>query len=204
MLSGPALLTACIFPNVTQEPLRAYVLSFDERMATMEFRHSHPTEFPSLLVTVPEPAPGFESPRMVYVKIPYELNAYANSQWVDSPARMVASLIVHQLDNSGLWGSVVHMPTSVRADYRLDIGHVLLAQEFLQQPSRLRLALRAQLSTIRDPRVIGTRNFEIREDAPSEDAYGGVLAAQGAVRRLLDDLVEWLDSCLHGNQSQPC
>jgi cholesterol transport system auxiliary component len=201
MFSGPAVLTACVIPKATQEPLHNYALSFDEGTA-LESRQSRALELPGLLVTVPEPAPGFESPRMVYVRIPYELNVFATSQWVDSPARMLAPLIIQRLDKSGIWSSVVHMPTPVRSDYRLDISHVALVQEFLQQPSQIRLALRAQLTTMLDPHVLGTRNFEIREDAPSEDAYGGVLAAQGAVRKLLDTLVEWLDRCLH--ESQTC
>ncbi|PJA77890.1 MAG: hypothetical protein CO149_07055 [Nitrospirae bacterium CG_4_9_14_3_um_filter_51_5] len=204
MLWCLAFLTACVPTRVTQDPIRAYVLDLYEGTATMESPHARSSKLPTFLVTVPEPAPGFESPRMIYVKIPYELNSFAASQWVETPARMLAPVIVRKLENSALWSAVVQMPTSVRGDFRLDIDHVALAQEFLQQPSRVRLALRAQLTTIRDPGVIGTRSFEVWEEAPSEDAYGGVLAAQRAVRRLLDELMAWLNRCVHGNQAQPC
>jgi cholesterol transport system auxiliary component len=204
MLWCLVFLTACVPMRVTQDPIRTYVLGLDEGTATMESPHARSSELPTLLVTVPEPAPGFESTHMVYVKIPYELNSFATSQWVETPARMLAPVIVQRLEDSALWSAVVQMPTSVRGDFRLDIDQVALAQEFLQQPSRVRLALRAQLTTIRDPGVIGARSFEVWEEASSEDAYGGVLAAQRAVRRLLDGLMEWLGSCLHGSQSQPC
>ena len=204
MLVFPALLSACVLMRGAQDPIRTYALGMDEGTATKESGPSHSAELPDLMVTVPEAAPGFESPRMVYVRIPYELNTYATSRWVESPARMLAPLIVQRLESSGLWRSVVQMPTPVRNDFRLDIGQVALAQEFLQEPSRMRLVLRAQLTTLREPGVRGTRSFEIFEDAPSEDAYGGVLAAQGALRRLLNELVEWLDGCVHGSQSQPC
>jgi cholesterol transport system auxiliary component len=204
MLWCLVFLTACVPMRVTQDPIRTYVLGLDEGTATMESPHARSSELPTLLVTVPEPAPGFESTHMVYVKIPYELNSFATSQWVETPARMLAPVIVQRLEDSALWSAVVQMPTSVRGDFRLDIDQVALAQEFLQQPSRVRLALRAQLTTIREAGVIGTRSFEIWEDAPSEDAYGGVLAAQRAVKRLLDELMEWLGSCLHGSQSLPC
>jgi cholesterol transport system auxiliary component len=199
-----AFLSACVMLRGTQDSIRTYALGVNDSAATMESPPSPSAGLPGLMVTVPESAPGFESPRMIYIQIPYELNAYANSQWVDSPARMLAPLIVRRLENSGLWRSVVQMPTPVRSDFRLDIGQVALAQEFFQEPSRVRFALRAQLTTIRDPSVRGTRSFEIVEDAPGEDAYGGVLAAQGAVNRLLDKLVEWLDGCVDGIQSQPC
>ncbi|MDH5296501.1 MAG: hypothetical protein OEW26_05180, partial [Nitrospirota bacterium] len=72
---------------------------------------------------------------------------------------------------------------------------------FTQQPSRIRLTLRAQLMTVFDPRVIGTRNFEFREEAPSEDAYGGVEAAHNAVREFLVELKQWLHNTLQTRQS---
>jgi cholesterol transport system auxiliary component len=113
-------------------------------------------------------------------------------------------LIVQRLENSGLWSAVVQTPTSVRGDVRLDISQVALAQEFFQTPSRVRLEIRAQLLAMPDARVLGTRWFEIREEAPSEDAYGGVLAAQRAVRQFLNQLMEWLQGCIEGNRAQPC
>lgn len=204
MLLCLAFLTACVLTRETQDPIHTYVLDLDEGTVTRESRHSLSVELPSLLMSMPEPAPGHESQGMVYEQVPHKIRYFATSQWVQSPARMLAPLIVQRLEKSGLWSSVVQTPTSVRGDFRLEVGNVALVQEFLQQPSRVRLALRAQLTTIHDPGVIGTRNFEIFEEALSEDAYGGVLAAQRVVRRFLDELIEWLDGCLHGSQSQPC
>jgi cholesterol transport system auxiliary component len=203
-MSGIVVLSACGFSREAYEPVQSYVLEIEGESEVLEIDRSRSQNLPGLLVSLPEPAPGFESPRMVYVKMPHELNYYATSQWVEPPARMLAPLIVQRLESSGRWSAVAHMPTPVRGDVRLEIDQVALAQEFLQQPSRVRLGLRAQLLTVYDPHVIGTRRFDIREDAPSEDAYGGVLAAQRAVRRLLDDLTEWLEGCFHGNQAQPC
>jgi len=57
---------------------------------------------------------------------------------------------------------------------------------------------------IKDRQVIGTRNFESGEEALSEDAYGGVLAAQQVVSRLLDDLMNWLVGCLQEDSSARC
>lgn len=198
------LLPACGLARGPSEPIHSYVLEAEEGREFSEMKGSRPQARPTLLVSLPEPAPGFETPRMVYVTMPHELNFYAASQWVESPAAMVAPLIVQRLESSGLWSAVAHMPTPVRGDLRLDIDQVALAQEFLQEPSRVRLSLRAQVLTISDPHVLGTRRFDIREEAPSEDAYGGVLAAQRAVRRLLDDLQEWLGQCVGDGQVQAC
>lgn len=198
------LLPACGLARGPSEPIHSYVLEVEEGRELSNMNEMRSQGRPTLLVSLPDPAPGFESSRMVYVKMSHELNFYAASQWVESPAAMLAPLIVQRLESSGLWGAVAHMPTPVRGDLRLDIDEVALAQEFLQEPSRVRLSLRAQVLTISDPHVLGTRRFDIREEAPSEDAYGGVLAAQWAVRQLLDDLQEWLGQCVRDDQVQGC
>ena len=53
----------------------------------------------------------------------------------------------------------------------------------------MHVTLRAQLVDLGTQRVVASRLFDIREAAPSEDAYGGVLAANRAVPRLLEELV---------------
>jgi len=167
-------------------------------------RSSEIGSLPSLLLGVPEPAPGFESSRMAYVQVPHELNYFAMSQWVESPAGMLTPLLVQSLENSGMWRSVTPMPTSIRADYRLDLTQVVLVQEFLQQPSHVRLEWRGQLVDLKDWRVLGSRKFVREEEAVSEDAYGGVLAAQEALRHLLLDFHEWLVGCLKEDSSAHC
>ncbi len=197
-------LSACALSRGTDEPMRSYILEIDERgelRASDEFR---PSNLPSLLVSLPQPAPGYESQRMAYEQVPYELGYFATSQWVDSPARMLAPLIMNALESSGEWGAVIQLPSMLRGDYRLDLSQVVLVQEFTQQPSRIRLALRAQLTTVFAPRVIGTRSFEFHEDALTEDAYGGVQAAQNVVGKLLVELQHWLQGCLQGGQVSHC
>jgi cholesterol transport system auxiliary component len=39
------------------------------------------------------------------------------------------------------------------------------------------------------------RTFEAVEDAPSEDAYGGVQAANRAIAAILNQLASWLQDC---------
>lgn len=195
------VLSACGLSRGTHEPIRSYVLEIGEGGGTLEADAPRPMNVPTLLVSLPQPAPGFESQRMAYEQVPHELRYFATSQWVDSPARMLAPLITTTLETGKEWDSVVQLPSVVRGDYRLDISQVALVQEFTQQPSRIRLTLRAQLMTVYDPRVIGTRSFEFREEAPSEDAYGGVQAAHNAARRFLVELKHWVHTILQARQS---
>ncbi|MCA9473865.1 MAG: membrane integrity-associated transporter subunit PqiC [Nitrospira sp.] len=197
-------LSACAFSRGTDEPVRSYVLEIGESGEARGTDRSRPSNLPSLLVSLPQPAPGYESQRMAYEQVPYEIRYFATSQWVDSPARMLAPLIMTTLDGSGEWGAVIQLPSVLRGDYRLDLSQVALVQEFTQQPSQIRVSLRAQVVTVFDPRVIGTRIFEFREDALTEDAYGGVQAAQKVVGKLLVELQHWLQGCLHTVQQSDC
>lgn len=155
---------------------------------------------PVLLVSPSQAEPGFETPRMVYVKRPYELEYYAASQWADSPARMFMTLLVQVVGQSGVWRDVVLMPSSISGDYRLDSYGLVLQQEFLQQPSRVRVAARVQLVDLKQSTIVGMQNFEVIEPAPSENAYGGVLAANRAVATLLDQIALWLRECVRHSQ----
>ncbi len=198
-------LSGCSLVREVHDPVRTYVLESEGAASGEDIRPSASVKrLPSLLIGVPQPAPGFESSRMAYVQVPHELNYFATSQWAESPARILAPLLVQRLEDGRMWSSVIQMPTSIRGDYRLELTNVTLVQEFLQDPSRIRLAWRGQLVSIKDRKVVGTRNFEREERAFSEDAYGGVLAAQHAATSLLNELTEWLHGCLQEGSSTHC
>jgi cholesterol transport system auxiliary component len=71
---------------------------------------------------------------------------------------------------------------------RLDTEVLRLQHEFLGKPSRVRFTLRAYVVDSVTRRVLASREFEAVAAAPSEDAYGGVMAANEAVRSVLDGL----------------
>jgi cholesterol transport system auxiliary component len=141
---------------------------------------------------------------MVYLTRPYELSYYAANQWAETPARMIRTLLLESLEKSGLWRVVAPIPSSVHGDYRLDTEALVLQQEFSHKPSQVRLGFRLQLLALHDQAVLGARRFEIVENAPTDDAYGGVLAANRAVGTLLDQVVEWLSSCMSNGGTGHC
>jgi cholesterol transport system auxiliary component len=145
-----------------------------------------------LLIALPQVQPGFDTQRIAYTKVPLSLDYYTKSEWADTPARMLTPLIVHTLESTGGFRAVVAAPTPVPADLRLDIDIIRFQQEFLEQPSRLRITLRAQLIDVTSLRVLSTQLFEAVEIAPSENAYGGVQAANIALGRLLGELADFV------------
>jgi cholesterol transport system auxiliary component len=188
-----ATVSGCLSPFGETPKVHTYQLSLDNLSNGARVTD---TDAPVLLVTIPQAEPGFETSRMVYVKRPYELEYYAVNQWADTPARMFMPLLVQMLGKSSVWRDVVSLPSAVPADYRLDSSRLALQQEFFQQPSRVRLTARLQFVDLKQSSIVGMRTFEVTEPASSENAYGGVLAANRAVAGLLDQIVAWLQQCV--------
>ena len=143
---------------------------------------------PTLIVSPPHAAAGFDSPHIIYVRQASQLEYYAHNEWVDTPARMLAPLIVAAIEQRGAFRAVVQTPSTVAGDMRLDTEVLRLQHEFLSKPSRVRFTLRAYLVDNVTRRVLASREFEALAAAPSEDAYGGVMAANEAVRSVLEGL----------------
>jgi cholesterol transport system auxiliary component len=144
---------------------------------------------PTLVVGLPQAAPGFDSARMIYVRQPHRLEYFARSEWVDTPARMLLPLLVAALAPVEAFAAVVPAQSSAAGALRLDTEVLLLQQEFGGGPSRVRFALRARVVAHGDRQVLASRSFEAVVPSASEDPYGGVLAANAAVQSVLDQLV---------------
>jgi len=183
----------CLSPRGDALPVHTYQLSVD---GSSDEGIPAPVDGPVLLVSLPQAEPGFETQRMVYVTRRFELEYYATSQWAESPARLFSPLLVQSAGRTGDWRAVIALPSSIRGDYRLDVAGLAVQQEFLQQPSRVRMTLRSQLVDLKESRVVSTKTFEALAQASSEDAYGGVLAANQATTTLLAQVTSWLQSCV--------
>lgn len=145
---------------------------------------------PTVLIAQPLARPGYDGPRMAYVKKAHEICFFARHQWVAAPAQMLVPLLIEALELDGRLHAVRNA-AGLAPPLRLETEIVALQQEFTEQPSRTRFALRAQLVDVAERRTLATEAFEALEPAPSEDPYGGVLAANRAVARVLGDLAKW-------------
>jgi len=150
-----------------------------------------PTTALTLIVNPPHAASGFDSQRIIYVREAHQLEYFAHSEWVDTPARMLAPLIVSAVELSGAFRAVVLTPSAAAGDLRLDTEIVRLQHDFAGQPSRVRFTLRAYLVDNTTRRVLAWREFDETVAATSEDPYGGVVAANRAVQSVLKQLASY-------------
>jgi cholesterol transport system auxiliary component len=186
-LAVAALLPGCAPFQPPAESARTYVLD-----ARPDPAPRYANRNLVLAVGVPRARAGFDTVQMAYVRRPHELEYFAKNQWADTPARMLAQAIAQAIAQSGAVRAVVQAPGAVSAQIRLDVELLRLLQDFTVRPSRVRLTLQAQLIDTGTGRVLVMREFDVSEQAPSDDAYGGVIAANRALQRLLGQVTEWV------------
>lgn len=143
-----------------------------------------------VLIALPAARPGYEGAHMVYVTKAHEIRFFARHEWVAPPAQMLRPLLVEALEVDGRFHAI-RGAADVAPVLRLETEIVALQQEFTQQPSHTRFTLRAHLFDVAERRTLATEEFEAVEPAPSEDPYGGVVAANRAVARAIGDVAKW-------------
>lgn len=189
-----SLLTACgsLLPSPPPTP-SFYTLGRTEKTAPLE--EAVQTTGPVLLVNPMRAASGYDSTHMIYTQRPQQIEQFARNEWVDTPARMLASWLVQvlssELTRSALVGAVLLAPSSAVIEYVLDADLIQLQQDFGVQPSQVRLTLRVALIQTKTRRVMAVREFDATEPAKTDDPRGGAQAAQTAVARVLLEVAEF-------------
>lgn len=179
LLAGCSALPA---PKVTSTHL--YLLDAKPSPDVLQTRRQQVLE-----ISMPTTRPGFDTPQIAYLRTPLELEYFATHRWADSPVRMLKPLLMQAMEPK--FSAVVAAPGPVAADLRLDTELVRLQQNFTAAPSRAEWILRAQLIDMKTRSVIAVKQFDASEPADSDDAYGGVLAANRALQRILSGLAEF-------------
>ena len=155
---------------------------------------------PTLMVSAPRAAPGFDSRHMVYMREKHRLEHFARNEWVDTPARMLAPLIVAALVPGAAFSAVLTAPSPAMGDLQLDTDSLRLHQDFSSVPSRVRFALRATLTDSRTRRVLAWRDFEQVVPALADTPEGGVEAANRAVQLALVQMAAFCGQAAQGWQ----
>jgi len=192
MLGLLVLLGGCasaLFPQPAPPPMR-FTLADDTRPADVQAPSapSPAASGPTLIVSVPRAAAGFDTSKIVYLRRPLEIEYFAYSQWVETPPNMLAPLMVRAIERTGAFHAVLRAPTSATGQLRLDTELIRIQQDFSARPSHVTLTLRAVLIDTATREVVASREFDANVQSPSDDPYGGVIAAQRATGQVLAEL----------------
>jgi len=146
---------------------------------------------PSLLVSLPESAAGYDGRRMAYLERDYRIDYFADHEWIEAPAVMLRPWLVQALAGAGVFGAVSAEGHGIQGELRLDTVIESLHQDFRVQPSQVEIRLRLRLVEPASGRILASRVLAEVEPASSDDPYGGVVASNRALTRLLPQVVEF-------------
>ena len=125
---------------------------------------------------------------MAYVAQPYRIDYFAQNAWADAPARMLKNVLVQDLASSGLFAFVHADSNGVEDTWRLDSYLAELVQTFSPTSSEVRLTIRFDLVDLTRRAVLFSDTISVTEPASAREPYAGVVAANVAMRRVLDQL----------------
>jgi len=189
-LGGLLLASGCgsLLPKATPPP-SLYALDSAPAASANTASAARPSgTAPTLVVNPTRAAPGFDSQHIVYVRLAHQREHFAHSDWVDTPARMLAPLIAAAVEHTSTFSAVGPLASGLHANLRLDTEVLRLQHEFGGGPSRVRFTLRATVLDGSTRRVLAWREIDETVASTSEDPYGGVVAANRAVQLVMAQL----------------
>lgn len=176
-------LTSCsLLTPVKSKPDTKYMIAtIPEIVPTSHARSA------TIMVMQPDTVPAYSTTDMAYSCKPFQIAYYAQNRWAETPSQMLMPLIVQTLQNTHRFHAVVSPPIVSGYDVVLSTTILKLQQDYTCRPPKLKFRARAQLINANTNRVIATKEFCVRESM-EPCPYGGVIAANEAVKQFLQEL----------------
>ncbi len=143
----------------------------------------------TLLVMNTESNDELDTKKIAYVNRPYQLAYFTKNNWITTPADQLNALITNTLQQSNYFKAVVATPFVGVTDLKLNTYLYKLQQNFLFNPSREQIVLAAQLVNASSGKLVAARTFSYEIPTNNNNPFGGVVAANKAVRQMLQQLV---------------
>ncbi len=150
-----------------------------------------PGKRPSLRVSAPRAEPGYDSRRMAYLEQDYRLDSFAAHEWVAAPATLLGPLLAQALRDSGAFAAVSEEERGIDTDLRLDSVIESFYQDFRTRPSQAQVQVRVWLVNPAERRILATQVFSDTQPTKTDDPYGGVIAINQALGRLLPRIADF-------------
>lgn len=184
LLSSLSLLSGCFSPLKTQQP-NAYLIN---TMPSIAVHHQRST---TIFVTQPDTRAIYNTVAMAYTMRPYQINHFGENQWAETPSQMFLPLIVQTLQNSHAFKAIVLAPYTGKYDYLLSTQIIKIQQNFMANPARFELSIRAQLINTNNNQVMAIKQFDYSQPMTSRSPMGGVIAANLAASQFLRALTQF-------------
>ena len=158
------------------------------------FSDDLPTVTSQIVVAEPLAAGGLDSNRIALRPTPTELKYYAGARWTERAPKMVQTLLIESLENTGKIMSVGRQAIGLRSDFDLKTELREFQAEYfggVESNPYIRVRLNAKL--IAQPRqiIVASRSFEHRLPATGSDISSIVVGFDRALGKVLKETVSW-------------
>jgi len=151
----------------------------------------------TLLVFPPETKPIYDTTQMAYTTQAYQIAYFSQYEWGETPSQMLQPLLVKTLQNTHYFSAVLMPPYTGHYTYALRTEILELVQDFTSEPASVQLSLRLQLTDDTTHRLIGTKDISLREPMPQKTPYAGVVAANDATAKALQEVASFVLKNMH-------
>ncbi|VVP22270.1 hypothetical protein PS843_03847 [Pseudomonas fluorescens] len=186
------LLSSCALLSPVKIDTKKYVLNSIPNNLPSEQTHSA-----TLLVLPPETEPIYDITQMAYTTKAYEIAYFSQNEWGATPSQMIQPLIVETLRHTHHFSEVLPSPHFGLHTFALRTEILELKQDFTSDPAMLQLAMRFYLSRAATNQVIATKELSVREPMRERTPYAGVVAANEAMGKLLQELAKFVVEKAH-------
>lgn len=121
-----------------------------------------------------------------------ERGNYQNSQWSNNLAKLIQGATIELLANSDIYKSVISDNSTIKENYTVESTIFAFYHSLQNNQSKAIVSIEYRLIDSTDNTLIKTKRFSYSENTTSTDAKGYANATNKAMKRLGDDLLEWL------------
>lgn len=138
-------------------------------------------------IDVPQALKGLDTERIALRSSPFELQYYADADWIDLAPEMVQMVLIRSFQNRTRLTVGTRAPGSAPPDFLL--GSFL--QDFQAQAGGAQITLVATLSSAARRKVARTRTFQAESHAADDHIDSIVAAFDEAMGHITTDLIAW-------------
>lgn len=138
-------------------------------------------------IDVPQALKGLDTERIALRSSPFELQYYADADWIDLAPEMVQMVLVRSFQNRTRLTVGTRAPGSAPPDFLL----ASFLQDFQAEAGGAQVTLVATLSSATHRKTARTRTFQAEGHAADDRINSIVAAFDEAMGRITTDLIAW-------------
>ena len=138
--------------------------------------------------------PSLESKHLSYLRASSESGNYLYTKWSDTPSLLIERSLYRSLTEKALFSAILSSTSASNGDIVLESDlHAFYHRFETDQPSKGVIDITYRLIDTKSKLPFASKRFLITQDAPSEDAIGGVKALTEATNNLTQQCTKWIE-----------